>query len=256
MKISCIIQARVGSTRLPKKVLIPIQGKEILIHVLERVLRSKKINEVIVATTTNPNDEQIVKLIQEHYSPKVKALKVKAFRGSEKDVLDRYYQAAKETNADIVIRITSDCPLIDWNLIDQIIIEFQNGEYDYVSNVLDKRTYPRGLDVECFSFAVLEKLWNICRQKREREHVTTYLRENRNLFRTKNIEQNQDLSYLRWTVDEEDDLRLIKMIYDELYPNKPDFNTKDILTLIKKEPKLANINKHVEQKKNILNEAN
>lgn len=251
MKISCIIQARVGSTRLPKKVLLKIQGKEILIHVLERVSYSKKIDKIIVATTLDSDDDEIETIVQGYNFSRVKV-----FRGSEEDVLDRYYQAAKETGADIIVRITSDCPLIDWNLIDQIITEFQKGDYDYVSNVLDRRTYPRGLDVECFSFTILEKMWNICKEKREREHVTTYVRENQTLFRTKNIEQDVDWSILRWTVDEKDDLKLIKIIYDKLYQNKPDFNTKDILTLIKKEPELANINKHVEQKKNIHNEAN
>ncbi|MAG02899.1 acylneuraminate cytidylyltransferase [Candidatus Pacearchaeota archaeon] len=251
MKIVCIIQARVGSTRLPKKILLKVQEKEILIHVLERVLRSKMIDEIIVATTTNPNDEQIVKLLHEHPHSKIKIS-----RGSEEDVLDRYYQAAKDTGADIIVRITSDCPLIDWDLIDQIIVEFQKGEYDYISNVLDKRTYPRGLDVECFSFEVLDKMQKICKEKREREHVTTYIRENRAMFRTKNIEQDVDLSNLRWTLDEADDLKLITIIYNKLYQNKFDFNTEDIISLINKEPELAYINKHVEQKKNIHNEVN
>jgi spore coat polysaccharide biosynthesis protein SpsF len=251
MKISCIIQARVGSTRLPSKILLDVSGKEILTHVLERVLRATKIDDVVVATTTNSIDSRVVDLAQNFGHERVFV-----YRGSEEDVLDRYYQAAKMRDSDVVVRITSDCPLIDWELLDNVVHEFDKGDYDYVSNVLTKRTYPRGLDVEVFSIAVLENMWKSCDKKREREHVTTYVRENPSLFKTMNYEQETDLSDLRWTVDEEDDLKLIKIIYEELYHRKPDFNTEDILELIKERPELATMNKHVEQKKNIQSEAN
>ena len=251
MTISCIIQARVGSSRLPRKILSKVTGKEILLHVIERVLRSSMIDEVIVATTTSPNDSFVADLIHN-----LNHEKVSVFRGSEDDVLDRYYQAAKIKNSDVIVRITSDCPLIDWELLDRMVKKFAEGNYDYVSNVLTKRTYPRGLDVEVFSFSILKKMWGTCREKREREHVTTYVRENPSLFKTFNFEQETDLSNLRWTVDEEDDLKLIRLIYDALYLRNPDFKTSDILNLIKERPELATMNIHIEQKKNIQSEAN
>jgi len=250
MKVTCIIQARVGSTRLPNKILLKVSDKEILIHVVERVLRATKIDEVIVATTTSPNDKLVVDLIENFNHERVTT-----FQGSEEDVLDRYYQAAKKSNSDIVVRITSDCPLIDWELLDHMVNTFVDGDYDYISNVLTKRTYPRGLDVEVFSFSVLEKMWETCEKQREREHVTTYVRENPSIFKTLNVEQDTDLSHLRWTVDEEDDLKLVKIIYDELQ-DKPEFLTDDILGLIEKRPELATMNTHVEQKKNIQSDAN
>lgn len=251
MKIGCIIQARTGATRLPNKVLLPIFGKEILLHEVERVLNSKKLDLVVIATTTQPNDDKIEKLIIDYNHPKVKL-----FRGSEEDVLDRYYRAARENQIEMVIRITGDCPLIDWELMDKIIEEFLIGDYDYVSNVLTKRTYPRGLDIEIFSFNVLEWMWKNCRLEREREHVTTYVREHPEQFKIKNIEQTEDLSNLRWTLDEKDDFILIEEIYRVLYPKKRFFQTQDILDLITQRPELVKINQHIEQKKNILNEVN
>ncbi|MHA2143232.1 MAG: cytidylyltransferase domain-containing protein [Candidatus Thorarchaeota archaeon] len=243
MRISCIIQARTGSTRLPNKILQEVSGKQILVHVVERVLRSSRIDEVIVATTTNLADRQIVNLVEN-----LDHERVSVYCGSEEDVLDRYYQAALNRNSDVIVRITSDCPLIDWELLDRMVIKFVDGGYDYISNVLTKRTYPRGLDVEVFSFSVLKKMWESREKKREREHVTTYVRENPSAFKTLNFEQDTDLSDLRWTVDEEDDLSLIRMIYKELYHRNPDFKTSDILELIKKKPELATMNIHVEQK--------
>lgn len=231
--------------------MLKVSGKEILIHVVERVLRATKIDNVIVATTTNPSDSSVVSLINEFDDDRVSVI-----RGSEEDVLDRYYQAAMKSNSDVVIRITSDCPLIDWQLLDRMVNEFVDGDFDYISNVLTKRTYPRGLDVEVFSFEVLKKMWESCEEKREREHVTTRIRENPTLFKTKNIQQEMDLSNLRWTVDEEDDLKLIKIIYEELYHKKADFGTNDILELIKARPELATMNAHVEQQKNVQSEAN
>jgi len=251
IKIVCIIQARTTSTRLPEKVLKKIFGKEILIHVIERVLNSKKIDEIVIATTNNIQDNEIEKLIDGYNSSKVKT-----FRGSEEDVLDRYYQAAKKEGANVIVRITSDCPLIDWEIIDESIQEFLMGDYDYVSNVLDKRTFPRGLDVEVFSFDVLKKMWKECHEKREREHVTAHIRENKNKFRTKNVENKINLSNLRWTLDEIDDLRFIKRVYEELYIKNKKFKTNDVLDLLNKKPELIKINEHVEQKENIKNEAN
>jgi spore coat polysaccharide biosynthesis protein SpsF len=251
MKIACIIQARVGSTRLPNKILIKVVNKELLIHVIERVLNARKVDQVIVATTTKPGDDRTVKLIENYNNDRVTV-----FRGSEEDVLDRYYRAAEDNNADVIIRITSDCPLVDWELIDLMVSKFVDGNYDYVSNVLTKRTFPRGLDTEVLSFEALKKMWESCTLERYREHVTSYILENPSLFNTLNIEQERDLSDLRWTVDEEDDLKLIRIIYDELVDKNPNFKTGDILELIKRKPELATMNAHVQQKKNVLSEAN
>ncbi len=228
-----------------------VSGKTILEHVIERVLRAKLIDDIIVATTTSDDDEKIENLVDG-----LKNGRVSVIRGSEEDVLDRYYQAAKKGQSDVIVRITSDCPLIDWELLDEMVSEYISGDYDYVSNVLTKRTYPRGLDAEVFSFDLLKYMWESCDKQREREHVTTYIREHPEEFSTKNIQQEKDLSYLRWTVDEQDDFRLIKIIYEELYDKKQDFVTDDILKLIQARPELATINSHVEQKKNIQSEAN
>jgi len=251
MKIGCIIQARSGSTRLPNKILMKIQGKETLILEVERLLNSDKIDQIIVATTDSSKDDKVESLIKSYANPKVSV-----FRGSEEDVLDRYYQAAKKNKIDIIIRITGDCPLIDWEVVNHIVDEFLKGDHDYASNVLTKRTYPRGLDTEVFNFKSLELMWKNCKDKREREHVTTYIRENPNKFKTKNVENKEDLSNLRWTLDENEDFILIKEIFDSLYPKNNKFNMKDILKFLKNNPNLSNINKHIEQKKNIKNEAN
>ena len=242
MKIVCIIQARMGSTRLPGKVLLDLEGKPVLLRVIDRVLKSKKINQVVVATTTNPNDQKIVNLVQEYHP------KVFVYRGSEEDVLDRYYKTAKESKADVVVRITSDCPLIDSEIIDKVINKFLEEETDYTSNVFGKRTYPRGLGVEVFSFDVLKKMWQEAHDEDDREHVTLYLKKCPDLFKCKNVVNDADYSFHRWTLDEEDDYKLIKIIYQELYPKNPNFKMRDVIELFNKKPKLIKINQHVEQK--------
>jgi len=251
MKVACIIQARVGSSRLPGKIIKKILGKEMIVHEIERVLNSKRIDAVVIATTSGKADDPVEKLVLSYDNPKVVL-----YRGSEEDVLDRYYGAAKVCSCDVIVRVTGDCPLIDWELIDAAIEEFTGGKYDYVSNVLPKRTYPRGLDVEVFGFKTLEWMWKNCKKQYEREHVTAYIRENPGKYRIKNLLSGKNLSDLRWTVDEGRDFMFVSAIYKELYPNKKNFNTKDILGLLKKKPELSGINKEVEQKKNLNNEAN
>ncbi|HII16633.1 TPA: acylneuraminate cytidylyltransferase [Candidatus Woesearchaeota archaeon] len=240
--VVCIIQARTGSSRLPNKVLKKVEGKELLLHTVDRVLQSKFIDKVIVATTTLGGDDAVVSLLS-GYNPDVSV-----FRGSEDDVLDRYYLAAIHAKADIVVRITSDCPLIDHGIIDRVITVFLKGKHDYVSNTLTRRTFPRGLDVEVISFSALEKVWNIAKLPEEREHVTWYIRRHPKEFNTFCIEQDPDRSSLRWTVDEEDDLKFIKEVYAYLYPSNADFTSDDVLNLIQRHPWIANINAHVEQK--------
>jgi len=242
MKIGAIIQARMGSTRLPEKVMKNIQGKTVLEHVIERVKQSKLIDEIIIATTTNERDTVIEN----------EALRcgVKVFRGSEDDVLSRYYYAAKDNNFDVVIRITSDCPLIDPVIVDEIIDFYKTHDFDIVTNAgidLTNRTFPRGLDVEVFSFNLLEKAYNNATEKYQKEHVTPYIYEtSNNVFYYKN---KTDYSKYRWTLDTEEDFELIEEIYNSLYHGVHDFYLIDIIKLFEKKPELYEINAHIEQKK-------
>jgi len=242
-KIVCVIQARTGSTRLPSKILKKIQGKELLLHVVDRVLDSKLIDIVVVATTIAKPDDLIVELINNYDK------RVHYYRGSEQDVLDRYYQTAKKFAADIVIRVTSDCPLIDSEIIDEIIKEFMNSDFDYISNNIGRRTYPRGLDAEVFSFKALKRAWHEGDSASDREHVTWYIRQHPHEFKTMCHENDVDLSKNRWTVDEQADLDFVNEVYKRLYNKNKKFKTKEILELLTKEPSLVEINSHIEQKK-------
>jgi spore coat polysaccharide biosynthesis protein SpsF len=243
MKTTAIIQARMGSTRLPGKILKDLMGKTVLRHVIERVGQSKCIDEIVIATTTLQSDDMVVN----------EAVKcgVKYFRGSEEDVLARYYLAAKENEADIVVRITSDCPLIDPIVIDKVIVFFKEQKvYDIVSNAssnLRERTYPRGLDTEVFSFDALENAYKKANMQYQREHVTPYIYENSSLIYY--IKNKIDYSMHRWTLDTEEDFMLIKELYYHLYQNKHNFYLQDIIRLFKLYPELIQINAHIEQKR-------
>lgn len=239
MRISVIIQARMGSSRLPGKTLMTIGGKPMLWHVIERLKGSKKIDDIIVATTTNPEDDAIEALAKEQAWL--------LYRGSSEDVLDRYYQAAKKFGIDVIVRITSDCPLIDPEIVDLIIEKHLSSGADYTSNVL-KRTFPRGLDVEVFNFKTLEKAHKQAKKDLQREHVTLYIYEHPEIFHLDNIENNKNLSYMRWTVDEMKDLELVRKIYSKLYKGGKIFLLQDIVNLFKKSPELLEINKEVKQK--------
>ncbi|NFA59978.1 glycosyltransferase family protein [Clostridium sporogenes] len=240
-KIIVIVQARMGSTRLQGKVLKKICGKTVLEHDIDRLRRIKNIDKIIIATTTLEKDNVIIK--------ECERLRVKYFRGSEEDVLSRYYYAAKENNADVVVRVTSDCPLIDPQ-VSENIIEFyldNKDKYDYVSNTID-RTYPRGLDTEVFSFESLEKAFKESKLQRDREHVTPYIWDNPQIFKLAQYKNDKDYSNLRWTLDTEEDFILIKEIYKELYIGKHAFYFEDILKLVKQRSQLLEINKNVKQK--------
>lgn len=245
-KIICIIQARTGSTRLPNKIFLPLQGKAMLLRVVDRVLQSKYIRQVIVATTVKENDQKIVDLFQDYNS------KVKVTRGSEEDVLDRYYQAGRSVNlqgADAVVRITSDNPLIDPELIDQVIAEFlSDPELDYVSTNIGQHTFPRGTDVEVIKFSTLEQLWKTTTEPIDREHVTIHIKLFPAEFRTKGISNKEDWSHYRWTVDEKEDYELAKIIYERLLSENPQFRMADVVRLFKEDPELFKINRHIEQK--------
>lgn len=241
MKVVCIVQARIGSTRLPGKVLKDICGKTVLEHDLDRLRRVKNIDDIVIATTTSEKDIAIVK--------ECERLKVKCFRGSEEDVLSRYYFAAKENGADVVVRITSDCPLLDSEVTESVIQCYleNSGEYDYVSNTID-RSYPRGLDTEVFNLCALEKAFNEATSQRDREHVTPYIWDNDNIFKNYQYKNETDYSDFRWTLDTEEDLKLISIIYEQ-FKDKDYFDMNDIVKFLDKNPEVKEINKGIEQKK-------
>lgn len=241
MKVVAIIQARMGSTRLPGKVMKEILGKPVILWDLDRISLSKLIDEIVVAIPYEKENDVIDDTIKEYND------KIIITRGSEDDVLDRYYQAAVKTNADVVVRITSDCPLIDPIVIDNVIEHFLDDDCDYCSNSLT-RTYPRGLDTEVFLFKALEGAWNDAKNDYEREHVTPYIIENPDKFELLNVANDIDLSRLRWTLDTKEDFEFISAVYKRIYPKKQLFLIDDVLELLDTEPELIDINRHIEQK--------
>jgi spore coat polysaccharide biosynthesis protein SpsF len=238
MRTVVIIQARMGSTRLPGKALMKIEDKPMLWHVINRLKYCKLVNEIVVATSVNKNDDLIEKYCKQNH--------IICSRGSEDDVLARYYEAAKKYEANIIVRITSDCPLIDPKIVDLVIQKHKEKSVDYTSNTL-KRTFPRGLDVEVFDFNALEKAFIETKEPYQREHVTVYIYEHPELFKVYSVENNQDLSCLRLTVDEEKDLEFVGEVYKRLYSKKI-FFMEDILKVLDNEPSLVEINKEVKQK--------
>jgi len=240
VKIIAIVQARMGSTRLSGKVLKKILGKPMLFHEIERVSRAKKIDDIVIATTELPQDDKIISLCKEN--------SWNYFRGSEDDVLDRYYKAASAFHADVVVRITADCPLIEPELIDKIINVFLENmpHIDFVSNSLPVQTFPRGLDAEVMSMAALKKAWLEDKNPRWREHVTTYIERNPTKFIIKGFTHTENLSKLRWTVDMPEDLKFVRKIYNFFKNNQ--FSWNDVLDLLKQHPEYLKINRHIHQK--------
>jgi spore coat polysaccharide biosynthesis protein SpsF len=239
MKTVLIIQARVGSTRLPGKVLKVIKDKTVLEHVVSRVQQATGFDQVIVATSTLSQDDNI-----EHIANK---LKIGCYRGSEHDVLNRYYEAAKHFKADIIVRITSDCPLLDPDLLTKMCGKFFEDKPDYLGNSL-VRTYPRGLDIEIFTMNALEQSNNLASLSYQREHVTPFIYQNAKLFSLINQNNDIDLSHHRWTLDTYEDFEFISTIYDNLYDQRNFFTTEAILKLLNENPWIIELNKHVEQK--------
>ena len=238
MKIAAIIQARMGSTRLPGKVLMNLGGKTVLARVVSRLRRAGLVDEIVVATTDSVADDAIVRGCHQ--------LKVEYFRGSENDVLDRYYQTARLCAAGAVARITSDCPLIDPRLVDETIRLFQEQGGDYCSNVFP-RTYPRGLDTEVFTVAALEQAWRDAHDPYEREHVTPYFYRHPELFRVISLRGQIDYSQYRWTLDTAEDLELLRTIYSR-FGNEDDFSWDEAIQLMQREPELIELNSRVTQK--------
>lgn len=240
MKIVAIIQARMGSTRLPGKVLMDLAGEPMLARVVNRCLRAATLHEVVVAATTQPADEAIAKLCAERTWP--------CFRGSEDDVLDRYYRAALEHKADVVVRITSDCPLIDPAVVDLVVREFirRQPEVAYASNVVSSRTFPRGLDTEVMQFAALERAWKEDNNPAWREHVTPYLSEVEGRFPVHCVTNEGDYSSQRWTVDTPEDFELVQLIYKHFGHDR--FSWREVLAILEQHPEWLEINRHIVQK--------
>jgi spore coat polysaccharide biosynthesis protein SpsF len=238
VRVVAIIQARMGSSRLPGKVLKDLQGKSVLARVVERVSRTGIINESLVATTDQRADDAIVE--------ECRRCSVPVSRGDESDVLDRYFRAAQLSKADVIVRITADCPLIDPEIADKTIRAFLDQHPDYASNCL-RRTYPRGLDTEVMTMQSLERAWRQAGQKHERAHVTPYIYEHPQEFKLLSVEGDKNYSDQRWTLDTPEDWEFIRAVYDRLQ-GQGNFLWHDVLQVLEREPKLLELNRSIAQK--------
>ncbi|MDD2655117.1 MAG: glycosyltransferase family protein [Candidatus ainarchaeum sp.] len=223
------------SSRLPGKVLKEISGRPMLWHVLQRLRKCKRIDKIVIATTVNGSDDAVAKLADESG--------VSCFRGSEEDVLERYAGAVEKFGGDIIVRVTADCPLLDPEIVDRAVGEYEKGGYGYVSNV-HPSTFPDGLDVEVFSREALMAANTEARPGPEREHVTPFIVRNKGRFRQLNVANKKDLSSMRWTVDEPQDLEFVREIYRLLGKKGEthDFSMEDVLALVEGHPQLSGIN--------------
>ncbi|MBT8379807.1 MAG: glycosyltransferase family protein [Ignavibacteria bacterium] len=238
MKILTVIQARMGSKRLPGKVLLPLSGKPLLLRMYERVEAAKNAGEIVMAVTKEKIDDEIVKLCEKN--------NLNYFRGHTNDLLDRHYEAAIKFNADVVVKIPSDCPLIEPAIIDKVLISYieNRNKFDFVSN-LHPATYPDGNDVEVISFDVLEEAWHKAEKSLEREHTTPYIWENPDKFRIGNVTWETGFDYSmthRFTIDYKEDYDFVKTVFDQLYQIKSMFTLNDILKLLEERPEIKKIN--------------
>lgn len=243
-KTGVIVQARMGSTRLPGKMLFPLAGKPVLEQVLARLRRCQAVDHVIVATSVEPKDDPIAAWAD--------WLEVPCFRGNEEDVLERFYLAAVEHRLDVILRVCADCPLIDSDLTDAMVRRFHelnalHEPCDYLTNILE-RTYPRGLDVEVFSFDALKKAHLQDTNPQSREGVTVFIFTHKDQFVLYNYSGEQDYSCYRWTLDTVDDYRLLCKIYNALYLVNPAFAWTDVVRLLETHPEWTKINAQVRQR--------
>jgi len=243
MKFIAIIQARCGSSRLPGKILIDICGKPVLQRVIERVQKSKYVEEVIVATSITHDNLPVMALCAN--------LGVRVFAGAEHDVLDRYYQVAKLLMPEYIVRVTADCPCYDWDILDAAI-DAMHLETDYLCS--SNETLPDGLDIEIMKFSVLEKAWNEAKLSSEREHVTLFIHNNSKDFVIQKLDSPcGNNGHIRLTLDEDSDLLLIRQVYERLHEAKNhDFLTTDILQLLESHPDLLKINEHITRNEGLL----
>lgn len=230
-----ILQARMTSTRLPGKVLAPIAGQPMIARQIERLRRSTLLDEIIVATSTDPSDDALANVLEE--------LPVRVVRGSLDDVLARFVLAMDEAGPDVVVRLTADCPLASPHVVDLVVAAFLDGEWDYVSNTLEP-TFPDGLDVEVVRPEALRWVAEHSTDRDEHEHVTLGVYRRPERFRLSNVRGERDLSHLRWTVDDPDDLRFVRTVYERLLPEQPMFEWQDVLELIEAEPGLSRTSAH------------
>jgi spore coat polysaccharide biosynthesis protein SpsF len=236
--ISAIIQVRVSSTRLPNKVFADINGKPLLWYVVDRLKKSIYLDNIIIATTDNIADD----LIQDWASEN----KISCFRGSESNVLKRYYDAAKNNNSTTIVRITADDPFKDYKIMDEVINKFLSKKADFGCNNFPP-SYPEGLDIEVFSFSALETAYKNSVSDFEKEHVTQYFYKNRNDFKIVSIKNDTDLSNLRWTIDTKEDLEMTREVYNKFTNNKFIYLMKDILKILNENPEILEINKKVKR---------
>lgn len=240
-KIVATVEVRMTSSRLPGKVLLPLAGKPALERLIERLKRSKYIDEIVVATTVNDADQSIVELAQK--------LGVSCFRGSEDDVLSRVLGAAQSVNGDIICEVTGDCPALDYRLIDQGIEDFFTHDVHYVGNVYPS-TYPIGFDVQVFPTKVLEEVNRLTQDPLDHTHVSYYIYMHPDRFKVRMWKSEGEYNWpeLRVTLDEKADYEFVNAIFEKLIPENEDFSALDVIHLLKKEPQLLEINKHVRQK--------
>ena len=234
MTVVAIIQARMSSSRLPGKVLMPLANKPVLAHIVERLSYSEMIEKIVVATTDEASDDLVADYCTNN--------NIDCYRGSLEDVLDRYYQTAKIHHADPIVRITGDCPVIDPVVVDAVITGYLSGEYDCYGLGGE---FPDGLDCTVFSFSAIEKAWKESKLQSEREHVGPYIENNQHLFRNGALELFQGLDEQRWTLDESNDYELLSKIFNELYRLDSPFLTHEILQFIQNNPKLSEINAQI-----------
>jgi len=233
MRYAAMIQARCGSSRLPGKILMDLCGKPVLQRVIERVQRSRYIDEVFVVTSIGRENLPVLRLCAD--------LGVRVFAGAEDDVLDRYYQLMKLIKPDYIVRVTADCPCFDWEVLDQAV-EAMDANVDYLSDI--NETLPDGLDIEIIRFDALKRSWQSAKLMSEREHVTQYIRKHPELFSIQNFQSPiSDIGHLRWTLDETEDYTLVEKFYEHfLTEGRDDFLTADILEYLRENPELSQIN--------------
>ena len=239
MSTVAIVQARMTSTRLPGKVLLPILGRPMLAYEIERLRKTRGVDRIVLATTVNSTDDAVAEFCA--------AQGLDCHRGSEHDVLARYYEAAVKFDARVVVRATADCPLIDPDVVARVLDEFASADgCDYASNMLTP-TFPYGMAAEVFTFAALKEAFVNAREPAEREHVTPYIYWHPERFRMRSVTMSPDLSGHRWTVDTPEDFALVNRILTALYPVKPDFRIADLLALVQANPEWESVNRHVRQ---------
>lgn len=236
--ILAVLQARASSKRLPNKVLLPILGEPMLARQIERVKRSQRIDQIVLATSSNDEDAPVAEIAVR--------TGVSVYRGSLNDVLDRYFQAAAVHNPDYVVRLTGDCPLADPVVIDRVIDAVVNGGFDYGTNAIEA-TWPDGLDCEVMRFSALQHNWREATTMVEREHVTPFLYNNPELFSITHVKGDSDLSGLRWTVDEPRDFAFVTRIYEALYPHNAAFTSDDVLAFLADHPDVVALNASIER---------